>query len=621
METNLIVLVLLPLLGAFLSLVPDRHQEKRLFYLTATTLGLYLAGLIYLGAGWATGDFRPLTAKGPDLYHSGATHFSLEFMADHIGFLFSGTAGVLTLLVAIFSRYYLHRERGFKRFFNNLLFFFGGVNFIVLAGNFETLFIGWEIIGATSFFLIAFYRDRYLPVKNALKVVSLYRLADVSLLLAIWLMHHVFGRSIRFEELYEGVELHFGDHGYLAEVTIFLLLLLVAMVKSAQFPFSSWLARAIEGPTSSSAIFYGSISVHMGVFLLFRTYPLWGQDGTFKAVVVAVGLLTSLISTPISRVQSTVKAQIAYSSIAQIGLLLVEIAMGWHTLALVHFLGNSFLRTYQFLVSPSVLSYLIHDQFFNFIPPQPLRGNRWLNRIRLSIYVLSLKEWNMDKWQRQWLWNPLKRAGNYWLFINWRWLWVLFTPFFLLGLAAVYFRDQLPPSALGFLPETYSIIALILALRSFVERQSSRIAWGLLLFNQLYTSLSIGLNEQFDYGQIHLFLSGVILCGGIGAYLLHRLKATGNGLSLDRFHGHAFRYPRVALLFAIASLGLSGFPITPTFIGEDLILGHIHENQVILTVLTASNLIIDGLAIFRIYARLFLGPNSLHSNVTAQRAS
>jgi formate hydrogenlyase subunit 3/multisubunit Na+/H+ antiporter MnhD subunit len=75
------------------------------------------------------------------------------------------------------------------------------------------------------------------------------------------------------------------------------------------------------------------------------------------------------------------------------------------------------------------------------------------------------------------------------------------------------------------------------------------------------------------------------------------------------------------LLFAIASLGLSGFPITPTFIGEDLILGHIRENQVLLTVLTASNLIIDGLAIFRIYARLFLGPNPLHSNVTAQWAS
>jgi len=617
----MIILVLLPFLGGFLSLLPSRHQERLLFYVVASTLSVYLIGILGLGFYWATGNFLPLAAKGPDLYHSGDTHFAIELFIDHIGFTFALTSGILTLLVAMFSRYYLHRERGFKRFFNNLLFFFGGVNFIVLAGNFETLFIGWEIIGATSFFLIAFYRDRYLPVKNALKVVSLYRLADVSLLLAIWLMHHVFQKSITFKELYEGFGIHYGDHGYTAEVAIFLLLLLVAMVKSAQFPFSSWLARAIEGPTSSSAIFYGSISVHMGVFLLFRTYPLWGQQWAFQVVVLVVGLLTSSISTPIARVQSTVKAQIAYSSIAQIGLMLVEIAMGWHWLALVHFLGNSFLRTYQFLVAPSVLSYLIHDQFFNFIPPQPLTGKRWLDRIRLSIYVLSIKEWNMDKWQREWFWSPLKKAGNWLLFINWKWLGGLLVPLFLVGLTAVYLRSELPAALMGYLPEIYAVLALILALRSFVERESSALAWSFILLNQLYTSVSIGLNEQFDYSQIHLFLSGVVLCGGLGAYLLFRLKRGGNKLSLDQFHGHSYLYPRIALLFAVASLGLTGFPITPTFIGEDLILGHIHENQIALTVLIASNLIIDGLAIFRIYARLFLGPNIQHSNVTAQRAS
>ena len=138
------------------------------------------------------------------------------------------------------------------------------------------------------------------------------------------------------------------------------LFLLAALVKSAQFPFSSMLPRAMEGPATSSAIFYGSLSVHMGVFLLLRTFPLWDNLLVFKVVVIIFGMITSLFATLIARVQSSVKTQIAYSSIAQIGIIFIEVALGFHTLAIFHFAGNAFLRTYQLLVSPAVLSYLIH---------------------------------------------------------------------------------------------------------------------------------------------------------------------------------------------------------------------------------------------------------------------
>jgi NADH-quinone oxidoreductase subunit L len=100
--------------------------------------------------------------------------------------------------VAIFSRYYLHREEGFKRFFNTMLLFYAGYNIIIFSGNFETLFIGWEFLGISSFLLIAFYRDRYLPVKNGLKVISVYRLSDICLLLAMWLSHHLWHSNIPF---------------------------------------------------------------------------------------------------------------------------------------------------------------------------------------------------------------------------------------------------------------------------------------------------------------------------------------------------------------------------------------------------------------------------------------
>ena len=182
----------------------------------------------------------------------------------------------LGLLVTIFSRFYMHREDGFKRFFNTVLLFFLGYNIVIFAGNFETLFIGWEFLGICSFLLIAFYRDRYLPVKNGLKVISLYRLGDICLILAMWMSHHLWHENITFLKLNDAllVAAHLREHEWYA-VFIALMIVLGAAAKAAQFPFSSWLPRAMEGPTTSSAIFYGSLSVHLGVFLLIRTYAYW----------------------------------------------------------------------------------------------------------------------------------------------------------------------------------------------------------------------------------------------------------------------------------------------------------------------------------------------------------
>src|SRR6185436_18936090 len=114
------------------------------------------------------------------------------------------------------------------------------------------------------------------------------------------------------------------------------------------------------------------------------------------------GLVTSLIAASIARVQSTVKTQIAYSSITQIGLIFIEVALGFHTLALIHFAGNAFLRTYQLLVSPSVLSYQIHDMFFNFSPKK--KENVPFQKIQNAIYVLSIKEWNLDWLMYRFMW-------------------------------------------------------------------------------------------------------------------------------------------------------------------------------------------------------------------------
>ena len=134
---------------------------------------------------------RPVNEKLITLYQTEHFVFAIQFYYDYITAVFSIVGALLFFLVATFSRYYMHRDEGFKRFFNTILFFLTGYNLIIFSGNFETLFIGWEIIGLSSFLLIAFYRNRYLPVKNGFKVLSVYRISDIALILAMWMMHHL----------------------------------------------------------------------------------------------------------------------------------------------------------------------------------------------------------------------------------------------------------------------------------------------------------------------------------------------------------------------------------------------------------------------------------------------
>ena len=137
-------------------------------------------------------------------------------------------------------------------------------------------------------------------------------------------------------------------------------------------------------------------------------------------------------------------------------------------------------------------------------------------------------------------------------------------------------------------------------MKAFTARGKAQLSWSLVIINQLFSALSIGLHDEFEQTQILLFLSGIVVSGIIGFWCLHRLEKVGESVMLDRFQGHSFYYPGLTFAFMLASPGLSGFPITPTFIGEDLLLGKIGDHQFLLLGFTALSLILDGLAVFRI---------------------
>lgn len=614
--------ILLPFVGFLVSLLLPSKNETLLSRWAFIVIGIHMftfqAFLLYwLIQGHPIFDYKDLV-----LYKSPDYEFFIDFYFDSITAVYLFVGSILTFLVTVYSRYYLHREVGYKRFFNTILFFYLGYNIVILSGNLETLFIGWEILGISSFLLIAFYRDRYLPVKNAVKVFSIYRIADVGLILAMWATHHLFHENITFAKLqnYELVHEHLQSHTWIG-VFISLMFLIAAAAKSAQIPFSSWLPRAMEGPTPSSAIFYGSLSVHLGVFILLRTYPFWEYQPSVRILIGLCGLTTAIIATGIARVQSSVKSQIAYSSIAQIGLIFIEVSLGWSMLALFHFAGNAFLRTYQLLVSPSVVSYLIREQFYNFTPRLRSIEDSFPKKIQNTLYILCIKEWNLDSIMYRYFWNPVKWAGQKVNFLTLNRAIGFFIPTYLVGLFLVYNRSLVSEEVQHYLTILFSVIGLMCVLKSFTERKHARLSWMLVIMNHFWVALAISFNENFTFTDIHLYLSGIAVAGVVGLLALRRLVLLEGSIDLDQFHGHSYKHPKIALLFLLMCLCATGFPISPTFIGEDLIFTHIHEDQVVLAFFTALSFIIDGLAIIRIYARIFLGPHSKSVYDMAYRSS
>ncbi len=618
MEQLLQFFVLLPLAAFAASLILPRKKERIISSLVISAISIHLSGIISFVLYWLLNDTPVLDIKHATLFRSREMEIFIDFYFDTTTAVYAFTGSVVALAVAVFSRFYMHRESGFKRYFSTLLLFFSGYNIAVFAGNYETFFVGWEVVGITSFLLIAFYRDRYLPVKNALKVVSVYRVGDICLILALWMSHHLWHENITFQKLNDSAVVagHFSEHGWMA-VFVALMVAIAATVKSAQFPFSSWLPRAMEGPTTSSAIFYGSLSVHLGVFLLLRTFPYWENMLAVKVLIIITGVLTGIIATLIARVQSTVKTQIAYASAAQIGLMFVEVALGFHTLALVHFAGNAFLRTYQLLVSPSVLSYLVHDMFFSFKPSVSETG-----KLKNTIYMLSVKEWELDFILHRFLWKPFKWVGNRLEFINAKLSGAILAVIFLSGFSCYHLQASVPAQALSVLPFLFSFAAFALILKAFTERGSAIRAWLFAGASQFFIALSIGLlNEKFEPSQILIYLSGSGLAAVTGYLCLHKVKAIDGDIELNHFHGYNYENPRLGTVFLLSGLALVGLPFTPTFIGIDVLFSHIGKSDIVLIVLTALSYLFLEIAVLRIYLRIFLGQHKKLYHPVAYRSS
>lgn len=245
----------------------------------------------------------------------------------------------LISLVARFSSFYLHRDNYFYKFFSLLFILELAVCLLVLTSSSGSIFIGWELLGLSSVLLIAFYEHRAAVLKNSLLILVIYKIADV----------------IFYSALIASA--YFGAHIYtqIANPAAELLILIACLIKSSIFPFL-WLPRAMEGPTPSSAIFYGGIATHLPMFIFLNismNHP--AHSLLFTVSTISLISLSSIITTLMSKQAVDAKNAIAYASVAQLGLIYIEILLGFYTLALTHGIINGVYRSFEFLKSPSLI--------------------------------------------------------------------------------------------------------------------------------------------------------------------------------------------------------------------------------------------------------------------------
>ena len=325
----------------------------------------HIARIAFLASfGSALASFLLMVGRGQeavrvDLGDWFAVHghgLALTLLIDRLSLPFALVVTALCGVIGSFGYRYLHREPGYLRFFALLLLFATGMLLVVLGGNLGVLYAGWELLGLSSALLIGFFHERAAPVQSALRAYITYRVCDVALLIAAILLHHASG-SGEFAEVYPGLWPHAVTPLAAPTATVIGLLLVVAALgKSAQVPFSGWLPRAMEGPTPSSAIFYGALSIHAGAYLLLRNEALLEAAPLARLLLVGLGLATALHATLVGRAQTDVKSQLAYASMGQVGLILAEIGLGLRFIALLHVVGHATLRSLQLLRAPSALA-------------------------------------------------------------------------------------------------------------------------------------------------------------------------------------------------------------------------------------------------------------------------
>ncbi len=355
--------LLLPLAGAIaVGLVGRRLPGRGAGYLaTAALAGSFASAVGALICLQGLGEEeKQVVAVAWDYANTVGVDAQLSLLLDPLSvFMILVVSGVSTL-IHLYSISYLDSDAGYVRFFGYLNYFVFSMLLLVLAGNFLVLIIGWAFVGAASYLLISFWYRRGTATTAGIKAFVINVIGDVGLVLGTFFIFKHVG-TVDFLTTFERAKEAFepGD----ADLTAGCILLLVgAFAKSAQIPLHTWLPDAMEGPTPVSALIHAATMVTAGVYLIARMHPLFELAPTAADVGAVVGCLTLLVAGTIAIAVTDLKRVIAYSTMSQIGYMIMAVSAGAYAAGLFHLMTHAFFKALLFMAAGSVIAAMAGQQ-------------------------------------------------------------------------------------------------------------------------------------------------------------------------------------------------------------------------------------------------------------------
>src|ERR1041384_741530 len=321
---------------------------------TAALAGAFAFAVIaFLSLQGRGEEHRQLVSSLYDYAAVGSIDAQLSILVDPLSILMMLVVSGVSMLIHVYSFAYMSGDRGYTRFFAYLNFFVFSMLLLVLAANFLLLIVGWAFVGAASYLLISFWYRRETATRAGIKAFVINHIGDVGLTLgAFFILKHSGTLDFlgTFEQAKEIGQQHHGD------LTAGLILLLVgAFAKSAQIPFHTWLPDAMEGPTPVSALIHAATMVTAGVYLIARTNVLFYLAPTAADIAAFTGLATLLIAGTIALAQTDLKRVIAYSTMSQIGYMIMGVSIGAYSAGLFHLLTHAFFKALLFMPGGAII--------------------------------------------------------------------------------------------------------------------------------------------------------------------------------------------------------------------------------------------------------------------------
>ena len=287
-------------------------------------------------------------------FRSGEFQMEMGMLIDPLSSIMLVVVTLVSTMVQLYSRGYLSTEKSidFSRYYSFISLFTFSMLGLVLANNFVTIFCCWELVGLCSYLLIGFWHHKPSAAAAAKKAFIITRLADAGFLIGI-LCIGLYAGTFNFLSI-EGL-IHDGQISPQILTTMAILIFLGAMGKSAQFPFHTWLPDAMEGPSPVSALIHAATMVAAGVYLVARAYTMFDAGPNALIVVGYVGGFTALFAASIGLCQNDIKRVLAYSTLSQLGYMMLALGVGGFSACMFHLTTHAFFKALLFLAAGSVI--------------------------------------------------------------------------------------------------------------------------------------------------------------------------------------------------------------------------------------------------------------------------